>query len=72
LFTAAQAANYLGYKSVEVLRRFPVRPLLIGKRQRWDRTALDRYLDGLSGIEARPEPRDEAQAAFDRWDAENG
>ena len=50
LMTAAQAANYLGYKSVEILRQFPVWPIPIGRGKRWDRAHLDEYLDSLSGL----------------------
>jgi hypothetical protein len=50
LLTAAQTANYLGYKSVDILRRFPVGPVAVGKGRRWDRDHIDRYLDALSGL----------------------
>jgi hypothetical protein len=53
LLTAAQAANYLGYKSVDILRRFPVGPIPVGRGRRWDRDHIDRYLDALSGIDQR-------------------
>ena len=50
LMTAVQTANYLGYKSPSVLGQFPVRPILVGKGRRWDRTAIDRHLDLRSGL----------------------
>ena len=29
---------------------FPVKPIIVGRSQRWDRHAIDRYLDSLSGL----------------------
>jgi len=55
LLTAAQTANYLGYRCTAILRSLPVRPLRIsltdaGGSPRWDRAALDRWLDEMSNL----------------------
>lgn len=57
LLSASDAARYLGYKSVDALKRIPVRPLNIidgGVRgaPRWDKKAIDLWLDILSSISA--------------------
>ena len=49
------AAAYLGYKSTAILAHVPVSPVFVsldGRRRqpRYDRRALDAYLDGLSGF----------------------
>ena len=61
LMTAAQAANYLGRKTTHVLKSLPFAPVPIGKGQLWDRNAIDRYLDVLSGIVTGPMNDDEAE-----------
>lgn len=55
LLTGPQAAAYLGFKSVELLQNIPVGPIRlspvgVGRAPRWDRRALDHWLDGLSSI----------------------
>jgi len=80
LMTAIQAARYLGFKSSQVLKRIPVEPILVSddgltRTRRYDRKALDVWLDERSGL-AAPEPRSaydpgvEAEAAeleFSAW-----
>ena len=75
LLTAKQAVSYLGYKSCAVLRNLPFPPLRIaevgiGKGPRYDRKALDDWLDRKSGLErpsAESSPMANAQSAFDEW-----
>lgn len=55
LMTPSETAAYLGYASTNVLRTIPVRPLRLagvggGTAPRYDRKALDRWLDELSGL----------------------
>jgi len=57
LLTAGQAARYLGYKSSQVLRQIPVEPIQVSedgrtKTRRYDRKALDAWLDRKSGLGA--------------------
>ena len=76
LMNAKQAAAYLGYKSVEVLNNISVKPIKLaehgpGSAPRFDRVALDLYLDSLSNIDGRKEPmnvEDEAESAFAKWE----
>lgn len=80
LLTGPQAAAYLGFKSVELLRNIPVEPIKlspvgVGRAPRWDRRALDRWLDGLSSIEGPPSPADEGfamEAELGVWRAKHG
>jgi hypothetical protein len=58
LLTAKQTAAYLGRKSTEVLRTFPVKPVFVGRSQMWDRRHIDLYLDSLSGLEERNRQED--------------
>lgn len=80
LLTGPQAAEYLGFKSVEVLRSIPVDPIKLstvgaGRAPRWDRRALDRYLDSLSSIEdSAPLVDDDValEAELGAWRANRG
>lgn len=80
LLTGRQAAEYLGFKSVEVLRSIPVEPIKlstvgVGRVPRWDRRALDRYLDSLSSIEGAAPPTDDGfalEAELGVWRAGRG
>ena len=80
LLTGPQAAAYLGFKSVELLRNIPVKPIRLspvgaGRAPRWDRRALDRYLDCLSSIEGAAPPADEGfamEAELSVWRARRG
>lgn len=76
LLTVAQAAMYLGYKSSAVLANIPVKPLRladvgVGTGHRYDRKALDLWLDGLSGLAVQgvqeTASNDEADEAFREW-----
>lgn len=80
LLTAAQAATYLGYRSTEILRRLPVRPLRLSstdveRAPRWDRNALDRWLDGLSDLGGTITNDNEpasVEAELNAWSARRG
>lgn len=80
LLTARQAAEYLGFKSVTLLRSIPVEPIRlstvgVGKAPRWDRRALDRYLDSLSSIDEAAPPADDdfaLEAELGVWRAGRG
>lgn len=80
LLTAIEAAKYLGFKSSQILRRIPVEPILISddgltNTRRYDRKALDAWLDQRSGLTAsaslpHTDPGLEAEAAeleFAAW-----
>lgn len=47
-----QAADYLGVSPNVFRRECPVPGVRIGDNVRWDRKALDRWLDGLTKTEA--------------------
>jgi len=78
LLTIKQAARYLGYSSSELMKNIPVRPIHLvaeglGKAARYDRSAIDAWLDGLSPHRAMnstaPSPPLDGQTAFDQWEA---
>ena len=76
LLTAAQAADYLGYKTVAVLKHLAVRPITlthegVGTGQRWDRRSLDKYLDTLSGLTSDPTMQTENDI-FEDWQSKRG
>lgn len=56
MLTAEQAAQYLGYETTGVLANIPVQPVqmvrpgLPGSQPKYDRYALDAWLDRLSGL----------------------
>lgn len=59
LLTPEQAAQYLGYASTAVLAGIPIAPVHVagsgvGKGPRYDRKALDAWLDRLSGLSGPP------------------
>ena len=76
LLNANQASHYLGFRSSELLKSIPVKPVQlsvvgVGRAPRWDRLALDRWLDTLSGLNG-PLPEDSEEgvdAEFDAWKA---
>lgn len=52
LLTKEQAASYCGISSPVFGDKCPVRPVALGegdRLKRWDRNALDAWIDGLSG-----------------------
>lgn len=72
LLTPAQTAAYLGYKSAANLSRLPIKPLTLGPRTapRYDKRHIDRWLDGLSDLNASAEPEtelDEAEIELQNW-----
>lgn len=76
LLNANQASQYLGFRSIELLKNIPVKPVQlsvvgVGRAPRWDRLALDRWLDTLSGLNGpSPEVSEEGvDAEFDAWKA---
>jgi predicted DNA-binding transcriptional regulator AlpA len=77
LLDAEQAATYLGLKTRHALALIPVRPLKIGSLVRWDRCALDAWLDVISGLEASLRPTasatpNDAEDALRGWLADGG
>jgi hypothetical protein len=77
LLSYQQAAHYLGFKSTAALKALPVKPIRLvpvgpGSSPKFDRRDLDRYLDGLSGLEEHPTPElasaNDAEAAFSAWE----
>ncbi|WP_395944404.1 hypothetical protein [Brevundimonas sp.] len=76
MFTAQQAATYVGYKSTDILRRIPVTPVSLASNgdaaPRWDRVALDQWLDGLGGIGVASSQATDLEADFAAWEAGNG
>lgn len=79
LLTASQAASYLGFKSTELLKNIPVGPVHlsvvgVGRAPRWDRLALDGWLDTLSGLSgpiAGP-TEDDVDAELEAWSSQRG
>lgn len=77
LLSAEQAASYLGYATTALLANIPVRPVQMaekgpGSLPKYDRRALDAWLDKLSGLSvanAGPEEEDVAEAAYEAWKA---
>lgn len=79
LMTAAQAARYLGCESTAVLANIPIKPVKLAERgsgcqPKFDRAALDAWLDRLSGLSLAMARDDDAggslaQAAFADWRA---
>lgn len=80
LLTASEAATYLGYSSTQVLRAIPVAPLRLarsglGAGPRYDKVALDRWLDTLSGVASPPDLSsigNEGDAAIEEWRLKHG
>ena len=75
LLTPSEAAAYLGYSSTQVLKFLPVDPLRLascglGAGPRYDKVALDRWIDNLSGLTPPPAPSsmgEEAALALEEW-----
>ncbi len=55
LLTLDDAAAYLAIPKAAV-KRIPVHPVNVGGRLRWDRNALDAWLDEEAGLRAPPPP----------------
>lgn len=56
LLTAAQTATYLAYRSTAILRTLPIHPIRLssgetGGAPRWDKVAVDAWLDTMSDLE---------------------
>lgn len=65
-----QAARYLGNIPVSEVKRQAIGAVPIGRHVRYDRVALDRYLDGLAGLTSDPTTQpsqNDADAALDRF-----
>lgn len=81
LLSAEQAAAYLGYATTALLANIPVQPIQMtmtgpGSQPKYDRRALDAWLDRLSGLsvpaaaaEAGAGPTDDPEAQFANWRA---
>jgi predicted DNA-binding transcriptional regulator AlpA len=78
LLNADQAAEYLALKTRHALGRVPVRPLKIGALVRWDRRALDAWLDEIAGFTVSSPAGslmaagDDPEEALKGWLAEGG
>lgn len=79
MLNAEQAAAYLGYATTGLLDNIPVKPVKMandgpGSQPKWDRCALDAWLDRLSGLSVPP-PQGGAgeggdgEAAYANWKA---
>lgn len=73
LLTDAQAAAYLNLPLRALARIVRGRVLICGKA-RWDRLALDAWLDEQSGLTPKVERANasDADAAFDQWAKDTG
>lgn len=75
LLTGEDAAYYLGYKSTEILKKIPIKPIRIASigsesALRYDRHEIDHYLDRMSGLQVEANTSDgldEADALFEEW-----
>lgn len=77
LLSAEQAAAYLGYATTGLLANIPVKPIQMaeagpGSLPKYDRRALDAWLDRLSGLsvpagEGQGKAGDDADAAYANW-----
>jgi len=82
LLNAGDTAKYLGFKSRDVLKNFPIKPIRIcpegvGSKEMWDRNAIDRHLDAISGLKNRPTQEESeyilsAEEKLLQWEAMNG
>lgn len=70
LLRAADAAAYLSLP-VAVFQRLRIGAVQLGRATRYDRVALDAYLDQLGGLSANSDVQqpDEAEAALARFHA---
>ena len=80
LLTAEQAAAYLGYATTGLLAKIPVQPVQMttagaGSLPKYDRAALDAWLDRLSGLSVPTaaggagEGDDDPEVAYEGWKA---
>ncbi|MFT4251657.1 MAG: hypothetical protein QM608_04145 [Caulobacter sp.] len=76
LLNAKEAARYLGYETTSVLANIPVKPLVMtatgqGVSKRWDRHAIDRWLDDVGGLTSSVSATagSAADDAFEKWAA---
>lgn len=81
MLTAEQAAAYLGYETTGLLANIPVKPIQMvevgaGSQPKYDRFALDAWLDSRSGLSV---PGDQdgagqggAETAYAAWKAGRG
>lgn len=65
LLTDDEAAEYLGVPKAEVVRQ-GIGRVPFGRYVRYDRRALDAYLDQLAGLAPHSANDDDPDAAFDR------
>lgn len=81
MLTAEQAAAYLGYATTGLLANIPVKPVQMaesgpGSQPKWDRAALDAWLDRLSGLRSEPPaenaPAQDPDAAYEVWKEARG
>lgn len=71
--------EYLDLPETAPLSSIPVQPVNIGRSQRWDRKAIDAWLDATSGLAptlspstAAPAVADDPDAALKGWMSEIG
>ena len=79
MLSAEEAALYLGYETTGILANIPVRPVQMaakgpGCQPKYDRHALDAWIDTLSGLSVpgavQPAAQeDPAEAVFATWRA---
>lgn len=79
MLTATQAAQYLGYGTTGLLATIPVKPVQMaakgpGSQPKYDRAALDAWLDRLSGLSVPAttgagDAEDDAETAYEGWKA---
>jgi hypothetical protein len=77
--TVEQTAHYLGYTSPAALKNLPIKPIRLievgaGCSPKYDRRAIDLWLDGLSGLAEAPtpsanSPMDDAETELAAWKA---
>lgn len=65
MLNAKAAAEYLGYKTTEILDHIPVKPHPLTDKgvPKYDRKALDAWLDSLSGLAHPLAPQNEGEDA---------
>lgn len=78
LLNAGEAAAYLGYRSTDVLRDIPVKPISLrdtgNGSPRWCRRALDQWLDSLTGAHTaqNDNAEDDPDSALLAWRIRRG
>lgn len=70
LLNEKDAADYCGVGPSCFRSHVTVSPLRIGNRNRWDKEALDKWVDNQSGIE--PNAHQQKRSALDDWRAKRG